>query len=125
MLKRLADEASPDAAIDHFVDEFAAKQAAHVPGQLEQVVRSSALTAGDWVGGRPDAIYVLRLEGELLKIRSQGRELALPAAGRDTVVFALESKRYRVKDLPGDYDEADKVALIRSLIDEGLVRLLP
>ena len=124
LLKRLTDKATPDAAIDRFIDEFAASQPAYVPGQLDQVLRSAALTAGDWVGARPEAIYALRVEGEQLKIRAQGRELTLPADSRDAVAFALETARYRPRDLPGDYDDEDKLTLVRSLIDEGLVRLL-
>lgn len=125
LLKRLTDKAAADAAIDRFIDEFAANQPAYVPGQLEQAERSRSLGAGDWVGARREAIYALRVENEQLKLRAQGRELTLPADSRAAVSFALETARYRPCDLPGDWDDEDRLTLVRSLIDEGLVRLLP
>jgi ribosomal protein L16 Arg81 hydroxylase len=121
LLARAIEKASPDRVLDRLADEFVVSRRALVPGQLAQMSRLQDLSALDEVGVRPALIYRLRTDGDVLRIRSHGREMSLPAEAGDAVKFALENERYRVRDLPGDIDEAEKVVLVRRLIEEGLV----
>jgi len=125
LLSRAVEQATPDAALDRVVDGFVSGRRAFVPGQLVQVLLSKELAPGDEVGARPEAIYRLHQEGNHIRLRSQGRETTLPAEGAAALTFALENRRYRVCDLPGELDDEDKVALVQCLINEGLVWKLP
>jgi hypothetical protein len=70
---------------------------------------------------RSTALFRMRTEGPVVKILSQGREIAVPVEGAAAVAFALGNLRYRVRDLPGDLSDEDKLAIVRHLIEEGLV----
>lgn len=125
LLARALEEAKPDAALDRIVDSFVSDRRAFVPGQLAQAQLSKELTPGNMVGARPEAIYRLHPDGNYIRIKSQGREVTLPAESAAALAFALENGRYRVRDLPGELDDDDKVALVTCLINEGLVWRLP
>lgn len=125
LLARAVEEAKPDVALDRIVDSFVSDRRAFVPGQLAQAQLSKKLTPGDVVGARSEAIYRLYPDGDRIRMKSQGRETTLPAESAAALAFALENGRYRVRDLPGDLDDEDKVALVACLINEGLVWKLP
>jgi hypothetical protein len=59
-----------------------------------------------------------------VRVRSQGREITLSLEVINALKFALENKRYLVRDLPGDLADEDKLNLAKRLIDEGLVSKL-
>lgn len=50
-----------------------------------------------------------------------GRTISFPIHAREVVGFALNHSEFAVRELPGDLDDAGKLALIRRLIREGLV----
>lgn len=125
LLSRAAEQARPDIALARLVDGFVSSRSAFVPGQLVQVQLSKQLAPDDAVGARMDAIYRLYPEGDHIRLRSQGRETTLPAESAAALAFALENRRYQVRDLPGNLDDEDKVDLIRCLINEGLVWKFP
>jgi ribosomal protein L16 Arg81 hydroxylase len=121
LMARAVAQASPDRVLDRIADEFVVSRRAIVPGQLAQAARSKDLSVMDEVGVRPAAIYRLLTEGDTLRVRAHGREISLAVEAADAVGFALASTRYRVRDLPGDLDEEEKLTLVKRLIDEGLL----
>jgi ribosomal protein L16 Arg81 hydroxylase len=121
LLSRAAQQANLDGVLERLADEFTVGRRAYVPGQLNQAFLASQLTAADQVGVRPGTIYRLRMDGDQIRIRSHGREIVLPVDATDCVRFALENKQYCVRDIPGNLDDEDKVAIVKRLIEEGLV----
>ena len=51
-------------------------------------------------------------------------EIAVPLHAGPAVRHALTTERFRVRDLPGDLDDAGKLVLVRRLIREGLLQPL-
>jgi len=82
---------------------------------------ASDLLPTDRVGARPTALYRTQITGDVMTIRSQGRELSMPSAVAEAVTFGLETENYRVRDLPGDLSDDDKLLIVTRLIEEGLV----
>jgi len=121
LLSRAVKEASADSVLERLADEFVVSRRALVPGQFAQMAQLQDLSINDEVGMRPAAIYRLQRQEETMQIRSHGREINLPVEAGDTIVFALQHKRYRVRDLPGDLSDDDKLTIVRRLIEEGLV----
>ncbi|MBI3515026.1 MAG: hypothetical protein HY060_13335 [Proteobacteria bacterium] len=121
LLARLIDTATPDRVLDRLADEFVLSRRALLPGQLEQLGHLPALSAADEVGPRPGLIYRLRTDGDIVRLRCYGRETRLPVAAAQALRFALETTRYQIADLPGKLDRAEKLMLVRRLIEEGLV----
>lgn len=124
LLRRVVDQATPDRALEHIVDDFVVGRRPIVPGQLAQMALARDLAIGDQVGVRPSTIYRLRMTGAGAQLRAHGREITLPTEAADAIRFALTKERFAVRDLPGDFDDEEKVAIVRRLVEEGLVRKL-
>jgi ribosomal protein L16 Arg81 hydroxylase len=121
LMQRAAKLARLDPVLGRIADEFVTRRRAFVPGQLGQAALAQNLAVGDEVGVRSTALFRMRTEGPVVKILSQGREIAVPVEAAGAIVFALGNLRYRVRDLPGDLSDEDKLAIVRHLIEEGLV----
>jgi ribosomal protein L16 Arg81 hydroxylase len=121
LMARVRDQVQPDAVLTRLADAFAVGRPAFVPGQLAQIAAAQTLALDDTVGVRPDAIFRLAGDGEMLRLRAHGRETQIVADAANAVAYALQTARYRVRDLPGTLDDDDKLTLIRRLMEEGLV----
>jgi ribosomal protein L16 Arg81 hydroxylase len=124
LAQRIAQHASPQGALEHFADQLVTARHAAIPGQLSQVIRARALTVGQRCGVRPHTLYTLRVVGETLHIRAQGRQIQVPVFVAAAVDFALTREAYSISDLPGELDDDSKLALVKCLVEEGLVRTL-
>ena len=124
LLSRAIERADPDRVIERIADEFVVGRRAIIPGQLMQALTAKHLSLGDEIGARSGLLYRLQQDGEHVRVRSQGREITLSLEVINALKFALENKRYLVRDLPGDLADEDKLNLAKRLIDEGLVSKL-
>ena len=61
---------------------------------------------------------------ESLILRFHRNEIAVLLRARPAVLHALTTERFRVRDLPGNLDDAGKLVLVRRLIREGLLQPL-
>ena len=121
LVSRVPRQANADPVLQRLADEFIVSRRAIVPGQLDQVVAAQALSLNDEIGARPNVIFGLHREDGLVRIRAHGRDIQLPVEADGAVSFALLNKRYRVRDLPGDIDDDDRLTIARRLIEEGLL----
>lgn len=76
------------------------------------------------VGCRPFLAYLMDENEESLILRFHRHEIAVPLHAGPAVRHALTTERFRVRDLPGDLDDAGKLVLVRRLIREGLLQPL-
>jgi hypothetical protein len=67
------------------------------------------------------AIWHLEANGETASVDCYGRRINFPVRAGEAVQFALSHSRFAVRELAGDLDDAGKLAVIRRLIQEGLV----
>lgn len=133
LLETVAERADFGAALDRFADEFVATRPPLVAGQMAQIEGLTRLDGASEAGARPNLIYRIDTApdaekgaengAERLVVRCHGNEMRLPAHARAALEHALTAPRFRVRDLPGDMNEAGKVVLVRRLIREGLVTL--
>jgi ribosomal protein L16 Arg81 hydroxylase len=121
LLSRVVTQTRVEPIIERLADEFIISRPAFVPGQIKQVALAQELVLDDEVGVRPATIFSLHRAEEMIRVRTHGREILLSAEAGDAVKFALQSERYRVRDLPGFLDDEDKLTIVRRLIEEGLV----
>ena len=68
--------------------------------------------------------YLIDKDEESLILRFHRNEIAVLLHARPAVLHALTTERFRVRDLPGNLDDAGKLVLVRRLIREGLLRPL-
>jgi len=121
LMHRAASLAQLDPVLGRIADDFVTRRRAFIPGQLGQAALAETLAPGDEVGVRPTALFRLRREGPTVRILSQGRDIAIPGEAAEAVAFALGHARYRIRDLPGDLGDEDKLEIVRHLVAEGLV----
>jgi ribosomal protein L16 Arg81 hydroxylase len=108
-------------ALDHFADDLATTRHPLLRGQLQQILDLGQLTEDSMVGARPALVYRMVDKGEHVVVSCYGSDITMPAHAAAPLRFALETARFRVRDLPGDLDDPGKLVLIRRLIREGLV----
>jgi hypothetical protein len=49
--------------------------------------------------------------------------MRLPEHAAEPLLYALETPEFKIKDLPGDLDDAGKVVLVKRLVREGMVAI--
>jgi len=121
LLRRLSTKSNFEAILDRFVDEFISACPPLLRGQMAQMAALDRLTIDSKVGARAGLIFRIRTEPESTSVDCYGRKITFPIHARDAVRFALSHSEFVVRELPGDLDEAGKLALVRRLIREGLV----
>jgi len=121
LLQRLAAKPNFDAVLDRFVDEFISECPPLLRGQMAQMAALDRLTIDSVAGARAGVISRLRINAESASVDCYGRKITFPLHASEAVRFALSNPEFVVRDLPGDLDDAGKLALIRRLIREGLV----
>ena len=121
LLRRLSTKSNFEAILDRFVDEFIAACPPLLRGQMAQMAALDRVTIDSRVGARAGLISRMRTEPESTSVDCYGRKITFPIHARDAVRFALSHSEFVVRELPGDLDDAGKLALVRRLIREGLV----
>jgi len=124
LLRRVADKADADAALDHFADDLVSTRTALLEGQLEQILSLGKLTLNERVGARPNLLYRYREKDGVFIVSCYGAEMRLPAHAAVPTRYALDTPDFAVRDLPGDLDDEGKLVLVKRLMREGMVRRL-
>ena len=125
LLLELRTRAGADVMLDHFVERFIADCPPLLRGQMRELEALERLTVETVLGARPGVVHRLRRDDAKVTVEFHGHRITFPARVADAVAFALTNPHYSLRELPGELDEAGRLALGRRLIREGLVRTLP
>ncbi|MGH9731298.1 MAG: cupin domain-containing protein [Candidatus Acidiferrales bacterium] len=117
-------DAALDTSLDYFVDRLMSVCPPLLRGQMSQLAGLEGLTAETVVGARPGVITRLQRNGESATVECYGRSITFPSHAYDAVQFALNHPSFTARDLPGNLDEAGKLAVVRRLVREGLIASL-
>ena len=121
LLQRINDPVLLRTVLARLAENFVVGRRPLAPDQLQQLLKLPTLSLADQVGPRPGSIYRVRTNAESVVVLCHGREIVLPSDATEALRFALSRPRYAVSDIPGQLDGAGKLALVRRLIEEGLV----
>lgn len=125
----LLDQASSglafDSTLDSFIERFLSRCPPVLPGQLAQLAAVDSLTLETQVGARQGVVVRFEINGDSAFIDTYGRRITLPAHVGEAVQFALSEPKFLARDLPGPLDDPGKLTLVRRLIREGFVMILP
>jgi len=123
LLARLVERGDLDQAMDHFADELVSTRRALLDGQLEQLLSLEDVTPEHTAGARPNLVYrYAQREGQVV-VSCYGAEMRLPEHAAEPLLYALATPEFKIKDLPGDLDDAGKVVLVKRLVREGMVAI--
>jgi ribosomal protein L16 Arg81 hydroxylase len=123
LAQRMTDETPVAKLLEGFKQDFLTNRVPRVEGQMAQMARLGDLSVESRVGARAHLIYDLtELPDEgLVRLVCQGSEIVLPDHATEPLCFAVQTRDFRVGDLPGDLDDAGKLVLVRRLVREGLM----
>ncbi len=120
---RLATDIDVDEIRRLFAERFIDRRSPFLRDQLRALSRVGDIGLDSVVGPRPFLSYLIDEDDGTLSLRFHRHEIALPLHAGAALRHALETKRFRVRDLP-DLDDAGKLVLVRRLIREGLLHPL-
>jgi ribosomal protein L16 Arg81 hydroxylase len=121
LLQRMDDPVLLRSVLERRADNFVLGRRPLAPGQFDQLANLPKLSVADQASPRPGVIYRSRANGESVVVLCHGREIVLPRDAAEALDFALRTPRYAISEIPGRLDDAGKLALVRRLIEEGLV----
>jgi ribosomal protein L16 Arg81 hydroxylase len=124
LLQQLSAKSPFDKILDRFIDESLSASPPLLRGQMGQMASLDRLTLDSVVGARPNVRSRVRTNRGSMSIDCYGREITLPLHAAEAVRFALDRLQFVVRQLPGDFADEAKLALVRRLIREGLVMAL-
>ncbi len=124
LLRALVDIAPFDSVFDQMTDDLINTRHALAWNQMDQVLALPGLELDSAVGARPNLLTRTERDDEHIHVSCYGKEVSLPIHAAEPLMFALQTRRFRVRDLPGELDDSGKLVLIRRLVREGLVRML-
>jgi bifunctional lysine-specific demethylase and histidyl-hydroxylase NO66 len=94
-------------------------------GQLLQTSHLDVLHDGSRVGVRDKALFRVWRMGEDVRLLLADRELRLPGFTEAALRAINDAEQLEVRDLAPHLDEASRLVLVRRLVREGLLEVLP
>jgi hypothetical protein len=127
LLERLAAFLGPDAVARRARRRLVSTRRPIRHGQLAQLRALDRLSSETLLERRRTVLADLELDDDGgTALVFEGKTLAFPPQARPDVAYAFTSEGpFRPSDLPGDLDEAGRLVLVRRLVREGFLRLVP
>jgi hypothetical protein len=126
LVERLRAQLAPEQVARRRRERFVRTRRPIRPGQLGQLRALADLSAETLVEPRPTVIADLDQDGEGATLTFEGRTLSFPAHVWDDLVFAIAADGpFRPADLPGDLDGEGRLVLVRRLVREGFLQVVP
>ena len=107
-----------------FAERFIDRRPPFLRHQMRALTQIGDIGLDSVVGCRPFLAYLIDEDEKSLILRFHRHEIAVPLHAGPALRHALTTERFRVRDLPGDLDDAGKLVLVRRLIREGLLQPL-
>jgi hypothetical protein len=119
--QRAAGDAFLNAVVDRFRDSLLKAFPLDISGQVVDFIRPVPLTAGDVVGPRPGTAYQMHPDDDTVGLNVGGRNIVFPGFFGEALEFALNTRAFAVRELPGELEDDERIAFIERLMLEGLV----
>ena len=122
ILRQLSDdEEFLNWVVNQFRDEQVKGSLLDISGQIAEFFEPHPLSTDDIVETRRGAVYTLREVGDTVRVNFGARTIIFPALLKEALDFALSKRSYAVREIPGDFDDEDKVRIAERLREEGLI----
>jgi len=120
-LQEAADKTFLSDVVDQFRDELVKTFPLDTSGQIADFFKAVPLSAGDVVRRRSGIVYRMHAAGDSVRINFGTRSIVFPGFFREALDFALSAPAFAVRELPGRLEDAERIAFIERLMQEGLV----
>ncbi len=119
--RELADEAFLCGVVAQFKDELVRTYPLDVSDQIVDFFRPRPLGIYDVVGARRAIVYQMHNGGASVRINYGARAIVFPSMFREALEFALNRPAFVIREIPGDLEDEERIALAERLLEEGLV----
>jgi len=120
-LRDITDEAFLSAVVDRFRERSVETFPLDVSGQVADFFQPVPIGLDDRVGPRRGIVYRVRSDGDSVRLNYGARTIVFPGFFQEALSFSLETPAYRVRDLPGELQDEERIVFIERLMREGLV----
>lgn len=110
-----------DRALDRMIDSVVTTRGPMLSGHLAARLAPDALDGDAVLAPRPDLLWRLAVADDDVRLAANGCEITLPAFAAPAVAAMLSGPAFRIRDLPGDLDEQERLVLARRLLRDGLL----
>lgn len=124
----LARELTPERlrkSVSAIAAQFALTREPYHSGLLARIDRADELTLESRLCIAPDLVIETRIEGVLLYLMFSGQFVELPLRTESMIRFILETRAFRVAELPTAMDDQSRVLLARILVENGFLVSCP
>ena len=118
---QLPTKDSLSTVVDQYRDELVQNFQRDVSGQVVEFCNPSPLTLDDIVGPRRGNVYRIHHGSDTVRVNFGARKIEFRGLFRESLEFALNTPTYAVREIKGDIQDEERVAVAELLIQEGLV----
>jgi ribosomal protein L16 Arg81 hydroxylase len=119
--RELADETFLSGVVAQCKDELVRTYPLDVSDQIIDFFRPRPLTIDDVVGARRAIVYQMHNGDDSVRLNYGARAIVFPSFFREALEFALNRPGYRIREIPGELEDEERVAFAERLLEEGLV----
>ena len=121
IFRNIADPDFLAGVLNQYRDEIVQRSALDISGQVESFFNNRALTLDDRMKVRPGMVYILRDGTDTVTLKVGTRSITFPDFFADALRHALQQAFFRIRDLPGDLEDEEKLVFVERLIQEALI----
>ncbi len=108
-------------AFNSMVDKFISTRKPILNGQLLNIQNTLNLSNDKVFTQRANIIYQIKETKSLIQIYCYGKKISFPTNLKESILFSLNTKFYKISDIPGGIDYELKRIIVRQLVENGLV----
>ena len=126
LLARLAERLEPEQVLARQRRRFVRTRRPVLGGQIRQVRALDELDAQSELERRPTVIADLEENDDGVTLAYEGKRITVPPQASDALLYCVETEGpFTAGDFPGELDEAGRLVLVRRLVREGFLRVIP
>jgi len=120
-LRAAANEDFLRGVVQQYRDELVGLFPLDISGLIRDSFAPEPLSLDDFCSPRPGTVFRLHAEDGPVRLLVGTRNIEFNDLFRDGVKFALDQARFSIRDIPGDIEDEERLALVERLIQEGVV----
>lgn len=107
--------------VAQYKDELVRTYPLDVSDQFVDFFRPRPLSIDDVVGARRAIVYQMHNDDDSVRLNYGARAIVFPSFFREGLEFALNHPAYRIREIPGELQDEERIAFTERLLEEGLV----
>jgi ribosomal protein L16 Arg81 hydroxylase len=119
LINRLAESARLELGLRSIWNELLSSRSPWIENPRESVGQAHALSQNSWIEVRKDLLYSIETGPDAIRLMGQGVAVSFDPSVLSGLIFALQTARFQIQELPGPPEAAGKLDLVRTLVLNG------